>query len=512
MIDQIVNYTKAGYAGLYIVSFEDHRVHGDIVEAVNRMPKSEGAFKFFNWSCTTGLVYLEQGSPTAVPNTEDIFSALSWYYDPSRKETNCSFLIINGLHLYISDPNPVLYQQIKDSLHFGKTCNRHMIAVCPTLKLPIDLEKWFTVIEYKLPDREQLLKIATHIAHDASLKLNGHTDQILDAASGLTTTEAENAFALSVIESKDITPAIVSREKAATIKKNGLLEVMEPDAGIDDIGGFGEVKSWLNKRRNAFSKKARAYGLPMPKGFLQVGVPGTGKTLIAKATASILGIPLLKLDGGKLFGSLVGQSEANIRSVIQTAEAIAPCVVLVDELEKAFSGSKSSGQTDGGTSSRVLGTFLQWMNDKTAPVFVVATANDITQLPPELLRKGRFDEMFFVDLPDSSERQEIWKIQIQRHGRDPKKFDLKQLADATPDWTGAEVEALFREALYAAFDAGGEPTTELLLELSKDTVPLSKTMAEQITHLRNWAKGKARRASKAATTETATVHRKLMSN
>lgn len=512
MIDQIVNYAKAGYAGLYLVSFEDHRVHGDIAAAADKMPKSEGVFKFFNWSCTTGIVYLDKGRPTAVPGTEDIFGALDWYYDPSRKETNRSFLIVNGLHLLIADPNPVLYQKIKDSLHFGKTCNRTMVAVCATLKLPIDLEKWFTVIEYKLPNREQLLEIASHVADSASLKLNGHTDQILDAASGLTTTEAENAFALSVIESRDITPAIVSREKAATIKKNGMLEIVETNTSIDDIGGFGEAKAWLSKRRHAFGKKAREYGLPMPKGFLQVGIPGGGKTMLAKATASILGIPLLKLDGGKLFGSLVGQSEANIRSVIQTAEAVAPCVLLVDELEKAFSGSKSSGQTDGGTSSRVLGTFLQWMNDKTAPVFVVATANDITQLPPELLRKGRFDEMFFVDLPEASERQEIWKIQIQRHGRDPKQFDLKQLANATEDWTGAEVEALFREALYAAFDAGGEPTTELLLELSKDTVPLSKTMAEQITHLRNWANGKARRASKAATTETATVHRKLMNN
>jgi SpoVK/Ycf46/Vps4 family AAA+-type ATPase len=216
-------------------------------------------------------------------------------------------------------------------------------------------------------------------------------------------------------------------------------------------------KLWLRSRASAFGDAARAYGLPLPKGLLIVGIPGTGKSLTAKATASAFGLPLLRLDMGKVFGGLVGQSEANLRSVIQTAEAIAPCVLWIDEIEKGFSGSQGSGQTDGGTSSRVFGSFLSWMQEKEQPVFVVATANDVSQLPPEFLRKGRFDEMFFVDLPDARERAAIWDIVIARHGRKPTDFDPVVLARACEQFTGAEIEAVFVDALYRAFGDNREP-------------------------------------------------------
>src|SRR5712671_6906046 len=199
-------------------------------------------------------------------------------------------------------------------------------------------------------------------------------------------------------------------------------------------------------------------GLPAPKGLLIVGIPGTGKSLTAKATASVFNRPLLKLDAGQLFGGLVGQSEANTRSVIVTAEAIAPCVLWVDELEKGFSGARNSGASDGGTASRVLGTFLSWLQDRKAPVFVVATANDVTQLPSELLRKGRFDELFFVDLPNQQEREAIWRIQIAKFGRQPEKFDVIQLARATDGLTGSEIEQLFIDSLHEAFSRRTEPT------------------------------------------------------
>src|ERR1019366_8105511 len=216
---------------------------------------------------------------------------------------------------------------------------------------------------------------------------------------------AENASALSVVQSKAITPEIVAREKAQAVKKNGLLELIEAKESLDSIGGLDVLKEWLLKRRNAFSQRAIEYGLPTPKGLLIIGIPGTGKSLTAKATAKVFGVQLLKLDAGRIFAGLVGQSESNLRSVIQTAEAIAPCCLWIDEVEKGFSGTKSSNSTDGGTSARVFGTFLSWMQEKTAPVFVVATANDVTQLPPEMLRKGRWDELFFVDLPNQAERQ-----------------------------------------------------------------------------------------------------------
>ncbi len=311
----------------------------------------------------------------------------------------------------------------------------------------------------------------------------------------MTCTEAENAYALAVIESKRVDPAVVAREKAATVKKNGLLEVVTVKETLSNIGGLDVLKSWLLARKDAFSQRAREYGLPSPKGLLIVGIPGTGKSLTAKATASVFGRPLLKLDAGKLYGSLVGQSEGNLRSVIQTAEAIAPCVLWLDELEKGLAGSKSSGSTDGGTSSRVFGSFISWMQEKTAPVFVVATANDVTQLPPELLRKGRWDDLMFVDLPNGTEREAIWRIQIARHGRDWSHYDTLALAKASEGLTGAEIEQAVIDALYAGFASDREPG---MLDLSKalsETVPLSKLMAEQIGGLRKWAVGRCRMAT-----------------
>jgi len=279
------------------------------------------------------------------------------------------------------------------------------------------------------------------------------------------------------------------------VKKSGLLEIIETRESLESIGGLDVMKDWLLKRRNAFTQRAVDYGLPPAKGLLIIGIAGTGKSLSAKVTAQVFGVPLLKLDAGRLYGGLVGQSEANLRSVIQTAEAIAPCCLWLDELEKGLAGSKSSGSTDGGTSARVLGSLLSWMSEKTAPVFVVATANDVTQLPPELLRAGRWDQMFFVDLPNQAEREAIWSIQIRKHGRNPADFDPVQLARASEGLTGSEIEAVFVDSLYDAFDREAEPTDLDIARALTDFVPLSKTMAEQITALRTWAKGRARYAT-----------------
>ncbi len=298
-----------------------------------------------------------------------------------------------------------------------------------------------------------------------------------------------------MVECKRIDPIVVAREKSQGVKKGGILEIVEESESLNVIGGLDLLKSWLLKRKNAFSQMAVEYGLPSLRGLLIAGIAGTVKSLAAKATAKVFGIPLLKLDAGRIFASLVGQSESNLRSVIQTAEVIAPCVLWIDELEKAFAGSKSSGSTDGGTSARVFGSFLSWMQEKKSPVFVVATANDVSQLPPELLRKGRWDELFFVDLPNQSERASIWEIQIEKHGRDPQEFDLVQLARITEGFTGSEIENVFLDAMYAAFDEEKEPTDLTIAEVLNDSVPLSKLMAEQIQGLRNWARSRARAAA-----------------
>lgn len=274
-----------------------------------------------------------------------------------------------------------------------------------------------------------------------------------------------------------------------------MLEVCSSSESLDDIGGLDILKCWLLKRKDAFGMKAAEYRLPCPKGLLILGIPGTGKSLTAKATASVFERPLLRLDAGRLYGGLVGESEANARNVIGTVEAIAPCILWIDEIEKGFSAARGSGSTDGGTSSRVFGTFLSWMQDKTAPVFIVATANDVMQLPPEMLRKGRFDEIFFVDLPNAEERKAIWRIQIAKHGRKPETFKVNDLVKASEGFTGAEIEQAFIEAMYLAFSQGKEPSDNTILEALASTVPLGRLMAEQINSLRKWTKGRARPAS-----------------
>jgi SpoVK/Ycf46/Vps4 family AAA+-type ATPase len=364
------------------------------------------------------------------------------------------------------------------------------------LKLPAELEHEITHVDFSLPDPTRLGAVLDGILKSAKLK-NVHEvvkEAALQSALGLTTTEAENAFALSVVETRGIDPKVIAREKARTLKRNGLVEVVEAITSLDDIGGLGQLKEWLQRRGGAFSASAKAYGLPAPKGLLIVGIPGTGKSLTAKATAGAFGLPLLRLDMGRVFGGIVGQSEANLRSVIQTAEAIAPCVLWIDEIEKGFSGSKSSGSTDGGTSSRVFGSFLSWMQEKDQPVFVVATANDVSKLPPEFLRKGRFDEMSFVDLPDPQERAQIWDIVIKRHGRRPADFDTVTLSRACEQFTGAEIEAVFIDALHEAYAEGREPGPKDVLDAMANTVPLAQLMDGQISALRHWAKGRAREA------------------
>jgi SpoVK/Ycf46/Vps4 family AAA+-type ATPase len=442
------------------------------------------------WSAVDGLV--DTAKSTTTP-ANDPLEALVAIHEMKEK----TIILLRDFHLFLQDPNPILIRQLKDVLMEAKTKQKTLIILGCRLCLPPELERELTVIEFSLPGKEELGHVLTGICESAGIKSieNEIREKAIDAASGLTTIEAENAFALSVVELKGIDPAIVAREKAQAVKKNGLLELVETKESLDSIGGLDVLKDWLLKRRNAFSQKAIEYGLPSPKGLLIIGIPGTGKSLTAKATAQVFGVPLLKLDAGKIFAGLVGQSESNLRSVIQTAEAIAPCCHWIDEIEKGFSGTKSSNSTDGGTSSRVFGSFISWMQEKKAPVFVVATANDVSQLPPEMLRKGRFDELMFVDLPNQNEREAIWEIQISKYRRDPKDFDTVQLSRVTEGLTGSEIENVFVDALFRGFELEKEPTDLTVAEVLTEFVPLSKLMAEQITGLRNWVKGRARSAT-----------------
>jgi SpoVK/Ycf46/Vps4 family AAA+-type ATPase len=292
-------------------------------------------------------------------------------------------------------------------------------------------------------------------------------------------------------------PEAISQQKRDIIRKSGLLDWIDDKIDMNDVGGLEALKHWLDKRREAFSQEAVDYGLPSnPKGILLVGIQGAGKSLFAKAISSFWNFPLLRLDMGKVFSGLVGSSEQNMRQVFKIAESVAPCILWCDEIDKGMSGSKGSSISDSGTTSRVLGSWLTWMQDRKAPVFVVATANDVSNLPPELLRKGRFDEIFFVDLPKFQERKKIFKIHLEKRSRNPYDFKLDTLAELTETFTGAEIEAAIEASLYEAFsDKKRDITNEDIIISIQNLVPISKLMKEEISALRKWANERARNAS-----------------
>jgi AAA+ superfamily predicted ATPase len=489
----LTTYLRAGYPGLAVISSEEARAEAEIASACTSLKR-----RLHAWSSTEGLVDTKEGRVTACPDPLEALQLLDGMFASDNPR---HVVLLRDLQLHLDQSDPMLVRRVKDILRIAKANGHALILLGCRLKLPPELEHEITHVDFNLPDAAQLGTVLDGIVKSAKLKTIAENirESALQSALGLTTTEAENAFALSVVETKGIDHKIVAREKARTLKKNGLVEVVAATTSLNDIGGLGLLKDWLVRRGGAFSASAKAYGLPAPKGLLIVGIPGTGKSLTAKATAGAFGLPLLRLDMGRVFGGIVGQSEANLRAVIQTAEAIAPCVLWIDEIEKGFSGSKSSGSTDGGTSSRVFGSFLSWMQEKEKPVFVVATANDVSKLPPEFLRKGRFDEMFFVDLPDALERAQIWDIVIKRHGRRPTDYDTVVLARACEQFTGAEIEAVFIDALHEAYAEGKEPGPKEILEAMTRTVPLAQLMDGQIAALRHWAKGRAREAASRST-------------
>ncbi len=369
--------------------------------------------------------------------------------------------------------------------------------------IPDDLQKDILIKYFDLPAKEEIKEVLNALvkqnSHNKKLQLDTSEetlDSLCEAASGLTLHEAENAFALSIVQDgvldiNDITT--IAEEKKQIIQRNGLMEFSMPRLKMEDIGGLENLKRWLLKRSGSWSKRAVDFNLPSLKGVLITGLPGCGKSLTAKTISSLWNIPLLRLDMGALYNGLVGSSERNMRNVIQTAEAMAPCVLWVDEIEKAFSGVGSSG--DSGVSTRMFGTFLTWMQEKEKFVFVAATANNIDTLPPELMRKGRFDEIFFVDLPTRAERDIIFRIHLKKRINKPEiignlQMDdtfVKELVERTEGFTGAEIEQVVIAALFEAFSENRTITLEDFIFAIEGTVPLVITQAEQINRIRNWA-------------------------
>lgn len=490
---------RSRYPVIYIVSPEENRV----AEALGGIGQRLGR-EIVVWSCLSGLI--SRGGSLGGPSGEDTADPL-FALKRCRAFQGPALFIFKDFHHYLESGRPHILRLLREAAQsFGAAC-KTIILIGPFLKLPAELEKDITVVDFPMPGAEELGALLDKLASNAtpgpnfSADLPGNVrEEIIRAASGLTLIEAENVFTKSLVSNKRLgleqIPDIIA-EKRQIIRKSGLLDFYEPDVGMGDIGGLENLKRWLEKRKLAFSGRAEDFGLPLPKGVLMLGVQGCGKSLCAKAVSSLWRLPLLRLDIGRIFDSRAGGSEANMRQAIAIAEGMAPSILWVDEIDKAF-GGQGGQQGDGGIARRVLGTFLGWLGEKTSPVFVAATANDLSAMPPELLRKGRFDEIFFVDLPNDNERRNILAIHLRRRGRKPENFDLAALSLAMEGFSGAEIEQAIVSALFDAFyDQGREPTGWDIMVAATETVPLSKTMYEEIDSLREWCLPRARPAAEA---------------
>jgi len=486
---------RARYPLIYLVSWEEQRLDAVLQDVAQNHGKS-----LLQWSVTRGLRRVSGSRSMAISEqSRDPVEALG----AVGKLTEPSLVVLKDFHPFLDSP-PVV-RAMRELAQDLKSTYTTAILLSPTLTIPVELEKEVSVLDVPLPsfrDLYQLLKeIVTVVrkGNKARVELTrDQAEQIIKAAQGLTLSEAENAFAKAiandgVLDKDDI--RLVLDEKRQVIRKSGLLEFVGAEQELDHVGGLDELKGWLNGRTGAFGEPARKFGLPAPKGLLLLGVQGCGKSLTAKAIASAWSLPLLRLDLGRIFSSLIGSSEENLRRAIRVAESVSPAVLWIDEIEKGLAGSAGAAVTDSGVSARVFGSLLTWLQEKTAPVFVVATANRIEALPPELLRKGRFDEIFFIDLPSSAERRDIFRIHLSRRKRDPAAFDLDALSIAAAGYSGSEIEQAVIAGLYYAFAEGCELRQAHVMKAVQEAFPLSSTMGEDISRLRDWAKNRTRPAS-----------------
>ncbi|HHP7232536.1 MAG TPA: AAA family ATPase [Xenococcaceae cyanobacterium] len=483
---------QAQYPLIYLITPEEERAE----QAIAKIAKDNAEHRqVFVWTVTRGIVEYGQPRQMNQHNTVSPEAALEWVV----RQKEPGIYIFKDLHPFID--GAVVTRWLRDAIANFKGTDKVVILMSPIQQVPIELEKEVVVLDYPLPNLTELDRVLSSQLRKVkgrNLKTEDR-EKLLKAALGLTKDEAEKVYRKAQVKAGRLTEQeveIVLSEKKQLIRRNGILEYIEEDETINSVGGLEELKRWLRQRSDAFTERAREYGLPQPKGMLILGVPGCGKSLIAKTTSRLWGLPLLRLDMGRVYdGSMVGRSEANLRNALKTAESISPVILFIDELDKSFAGGAGSGDSDGGTSSRIFGSFLTWMQEKTSPVFVMATANRVERLPGEFLRKGRFDEIFFVDLPTPEERQDIFRIHLGKRRSDITRFDLEQLAKVSDGFSGAEIEQAIIAAMYDAFAQDREFTQLDIIAAIKATLPLSRTMTEQVTALRDWARQRARPAS-----------------
>ena len=504
---------RARFPYIYIPTYEEDRATKFIKSIVTKQDEIKTPRDVLVWTQANGLKHGDK----KIANTNEPDQLINFI----SKYDNDAVFILYDFHVYFNsrqrttDSN--IIRSLRDLIPALKTSSKrkNVIFISPEINIPETLQKDIVIYDFPLPTLDEIKKrikkmISVNKGVDTTDLTEEQIDKLCKAALGLTMQEAENAFALAMVNDGKLTFEdidIILEEKMQVIRKTGMLEYVQSDLSIEDIGGLDNLKKWLLKRNNSWSERAKKYCIPAPKGVLVTGIPGCGKSLTAKAMSTIWQLPLLRLDLGKIFSGLVGSSEENMRKAIKTVEAVAPAILWVDEIEKGLNGVSSSN--DSGVSSRIFGTFLTWMQEKTAPVFVIATANNIDKLPPELLRKGRFDEIFFVDLPTFEERKEIFKVHLLKRLKDKEVCKdikvnnelLNMLSQKTEGFIGSEIEQVVISALCDAFF---EERSLKLTDFDKaieNTVPLSKTQKEQIIAIREWANVRAVCASSKQSTQ-----------
>lgn len=492
---------------IYVNSYEESRVLNEVRAVASDPAVVTTARPVAVWGRSEG-VRLPDGE--LVPETDEPLAALKWI----RKQTTPGVFVMLDLHMYLGgadgqrNVDPQVLRMIRDLVQSFQSAPQApaLVIIAPAQTIPMELQKDVTLVDFALPTEEEIHALLESIVA-SNTQVRVDLDQVgrerlAKAAVGLTASEATNAFARAMVDSGVLNEddiATVREEKRQAVRKSGMLEYVDVDISLDDVAGLQNLKRWLEQRNNAWLNEAAAYGIPAPKGVLMTGVPGCGKSLTAKATAAAWDLPLLRLDIGKVFGEWYGVSERNMRSALAMADAVSPCVLWIDEIEKGFAQNHGdSGGKSGGTAGRVLSTFLTWMQERATSVFVTATANSVSSLPPEFLRKGRFDEVFFVDLPTPAERKAIWKLQLDKKlrgkaagGVEVSDELLNRLVIAADGFSGAEIEQVTIAALYSAY-AGRRPVTEDdVVGAVRATVPLSVTQAEAVAATRAWASNRA---------------------
>ncbi|OLP19293.1 AAA family ATPase [Leptolyngbya sp. 'hensonii'] len=415
-----------------------------------------------------------------------------------------ALFVLRDLHPYLhlhypqGDKHSAIVRELRNLARDLKQTRKTLILTSPILELPAELRDEVTVLDFQLPTIPEINQLLQQLIVPEKLKLSPlGREQLVKACQGLSRSRIERVLGKALADKQQVDESDIDsvlEEKRQAIRQTEILEFLRGQESLKQVGGLENLKQWVQMRRDAFTEEARRYGIPNPKGVLLVGIQGTGKSLSAKTIAHEWHLPLLRLDTGRLFGGIVGESESRVRQMIQVAEAMAPCVLWIDEIDKGFGNIAGGSDGDSGTSRRVFGTLITWMQEKTSPVFIVATANNVRILPAELLRKGRFDEIFFLNLPTAAERQEIFRVHLQRWRPNRlRDFDLPLLADQTEDFSGAEIEQVIVDAMHRAFfdrSVTGQRrdfTSNDIVRAIEETVPLAAIARDQISGLKRWA-------------------------